>query len=67
MSDFLVLGAYLTTTLDIHKDEHEEKRKQRDWRSTCWGQVPLQAPTARMEMHVNLPGLTDVEVRTTLV
>ena len=50
------------------KYEYKEKRRQRDWRrSSLLIQVPPQAAAAGIEIHVNPAGLTDGEVRTTVV
>ena len=68
MSGFFLLREYLTSTLEFHIDEYEEKRRQRDSRSSCKGKSSSSpGSSCWMEMPVNPTGLTDGEVGTTLV
>ena len=66
--DFLVLTVYLTSTLQIQKDEYEEKRSGEIRRVVARvNQVPLQALAAGIEMPNKPTGLTDGKVRTAFV
>ena len=68
MYDSLLLWAYLITILLFQKMNTRRNADQRRGEAAArCNQVPPQAPTTEMKMHVNPAGLTNWEVRTALV